>query len=308
MKILFFTSEFEDYLQDQLLIGLRKLYGYNLVDYPKKDVMYETCCKDRKELYGCGFTIWKNLEDINIDRNDIFEKLYNGEFDILIFSSIWRQKSFFKNLRFNEIKRNSNIKVCFLDGEDHSKIYLPALFYGKYFKREIRNIFSIPFVEKINFSIPDEKLRNEPIEKIKLFAKHVQCKEAYKIRFIRDNCEMKYVFDNEESYYHDIAISKYAVTMQKGGWDCMRHYEIAANQTVPCFYKLNRKPAHCAPHGLIDMENVIIFNNAEELENKINYIENNGLYKKLQKKVFEWAKTNSCSNISKYLLKKLGKI
>ncbi|MCP4653194.1 MAG: hypothetical protein GY858_07415 [Candidatus Omnitrophica bacterium] len=71
-------------------------------------------------------------------------------------------------------------------------------------------------------------------------------------------------------------------TIKKAGWDCMRHYEIAANHTVPCFYKLSEKPKNCAPHGLVDMENVVAFDSADKLKEKINHIKKNRLYYKLR--------------------------
>jgi len=38
--------------------------------------------------------------------------------------------------------------------------------------------------------------------------------------------------------------------MKRGGWDCLRHYEIAAAGAVPCVRQLEGKPSSCAPHGL----------------------------------------------------------
>lgn len=37
-----------------------------------------------------------------------------------------------------------------------------------------------------------------------------------------------YIFENEEEYYNDYKKSLFAITRKKGGWDCMRHYEILA--------------------------------------------------------------------------------
>jgi hypothetical protein len=49
------------------------------------------------------------------------------------------------------------------------------------------------------------------------------------------------------------------------------------------FYKLDQKPELCAPHGLVDMKNVVAFNTADELEEKINHIKLHNLYPELQK-------------------------
>jgi hypothetical protein len=305
MKILYFTSPGEDYLQDQVLIGLREIYGSNVIDYPKKEEIYENFEKPKKEMYGCGFTIWKIMPDILIDRQNIFDRVKENEFDIIIFGSIRRQKMLYNKFRLSNILHRLDSKVCFLDGQDNSNLYFPAFFYGKYFKRELKRTYGLPFIREINFSIPDKKIRQQIPPKEKKFAKHVQCDEAYKIKEIEENCQRSYAFSNEEAYCDDIASAEYAITMKKGGWDCMRHYEIAANGTVQCFYRLDEKPRLCAPHGLIDMKNVVTFNTADELEQKLNYIKLNNLYPELQKNSIEWAKDNSCRQVAKRIIDQL---
>lgn len=307
MKILYITNPGEDYLQDQILIGLRGLYGADVVDYPRKGVVYENFEKPGSELYGCGFTVWKLLPDIEVDRENVIERLKAGEFDLVIFSSIRRQRRIFREWRWKGYLTSRYAKFCFLNGEDLRRIHMPsALLFGRYFKREQLPWLKLSCLEEINFSIPDQKLRAEPLEKTKLFAKHVQCDEAYKIKEIKENCQAKYAFDQESDYYEDIARSHYAVTMKKGGWDCMRHYEIAANHTVPAFYRLNEKPGHCAPHDMVDMVNTIVFDTAEELQSKIDRVKAEGSYPKLQANAFAWAQQNSCKKYAADLLKRLG--
>ncbi len=307
MKILYITKPGEDYLQDQILIGLRGLYGADVIDYPRKGVVYRNFEKPSSELYGCGFTVWKLLPDIEVDRENIVERLKAGEFDLVIFGSIRRQRHLYREWRWKGYLTSRYSKFVFLNGEDRRRIHMPtAVLFGRYFKREQWAWLKLPWFERINFSIPDEKVRAEPLAKEKLFAKHVQCDEAYKIQEIKENCQAKYAFDNEAEYYADIAKSYYAVTMKKGGWECMRHYEIAANHTVPAFYRLTEKPDHCAPHGLVDMENTVVFDTAEELQSKIDKIKNEGLYPKLQANAFAWAQKNSCQNYAKDLLKRVG--
>ena len=51
-----------------------------------------------------------------------------------------------------------------------------------------------------------------------------------------------YIYTQEDSYYKDYQRSYYAVTCKKGGWDCLRHYEILANGCIPYFYDLDLCP------------------------------------------------------------------
>ncbi len=63
-----------------------------------------------------------------------------------------------------------------------------------------------------------------------------------------------YSFDNEEDYYKHYQRCYYAYTWKKGGWDCLRHYEILANGCIPYFTDLDHCPAetmHLFPKKLI---------------------------------------------------------
>ncbi len=298
MRILYLTSPGEDYLQDQILLGLRESLGGQVLDYPRKIVLYRNCPVPRRELYGRGFTIWKLLDDIQLDREDLNRRIEDGEFETLIFGNIWRQRREFREFRVRRRLRRCFRRVGFLDGEDHKRTYLPALRYGLYFKREIKLALPLPRSRRINFSIPGVKIRPRPLEKDQLFARHVQCEEAYRLETIRRHCRKSYLFEKEEDYYRDLARSHYAVTMKKMGWECQRHYEIAANHTVPCFYRLSRKPQRCAPHGLVHGENVLAFDSAGELQEKIEEVRRTGRYAELREGAFQWAVRNSCRRVA----------
>jgi len=314
MRILYITHFMEDYLQDQILYGLRQILGNACVDYPKKEIMYSNYSKPKQELYGRGFTLWKLLSDITVDRESIELLIRNGLYNFIIFGSIKRQKELFAYISTISTKEQ---KFIFLDGEDVTWCYGPALDKGLYFKRE-RSIDAsqdappdIPEwkdviwvndnrLKTINFSIPSIKIREKTSNKIKLFAKHVQCDEAYKLEEVQENCQRSYAFSNEYEYYEDIANSYFGITLKKAGWDCMRHYEIAANLTIPCFYKLSEKPANCAPHGLVDMKNCISFSSAKELREKIPQALN--IYDQLQINTKQWIWDNTCENLASRIL------
>jgi hypothetical protein len=51
-----------------------------------------------------------------------------------------------------------------------------------------------------------------------------------------------YIYETEEDYYNEYKESYFAMTTRKGGWDCMRHYEILANGCIPYFPDLNLCP------------------------------------------------------------------
>jgi hypothetical protein len=52
-----------------------------------------------------------------------------------------------------------------------------------------------------------------------------------------------YIYETETDYYAEYQKSIFAVTKLKGGWDCLRHYEIVANGAIPLFERFEQIPA-----------------------------------------------------------------
>lgn len=53
-----------------------------------------------------------------------------------------------------------------------------------------------------------------------------------------------YGFEAEAEYYKTYADAFFGPTSKKGGWDCLRHYEILANGCIPYFDKLDALPKY----------------------------------------------------------------
>lgn len=313
MKVLLFTSKEEDYLQDSIIHGFKSLFGIDAVEFPKKEILYH----QKEAIRGGGFTLYGNLieESVSLSTENIEEKLKSNHFDLIVFTSIARQYHFFLQY-FKYIK---NKKVIILDGEDidipfpymwmHFKKYFSRPFpdkHFKYFKREISDntFFRMGFgllpkrlarrffkrrIYPISFSIPATKIVSALPDKKKLFPVHIVDEEiAKKI----EGAQTSYAFESEEAYYQDLQDSKYGITTRRAGWDCLRHYEIAANGAVICFRNLDLKPAHCAPHDLVHGINCISYSNYDELKKIIANIDEVE-YLRLQKASLDWVKKNT---------------
>lgn len=329
MKILIFTSPHEDYLGDAVLHGFRKLFGAQCVDYPKCEILYKNCPeKIKNQVRGNGFSLYSGLlDDIEIDRFNIKDRIIEGHFDLIIFSSIQRQFGYFTQYRPWLTKNNTII----IDGHDTDQPYPARGFWWRrpyywtlpkahidflYFKREWTpsthfNIWMRLFppiiretlirkknLRKINFAFPEEKIVKFLPEKQKKFPIHIVDSEIAK-RISKSTTG--YAFDSESDYYADLQKSKFGITTKRAGWDCLRHYEIAANGTVICFKNLNKKSGTCAPHGLND-RNSITYTDYSNLLNKINAIDENS-YKQLQKETLNWIKTHTTTNLAKRIIK-----
>ena len=78
-------------------------------------------------------------------------------------------------------------------------------------------------IHPVTFSFPEEKIVNALPIKTKILSD-----------LIPDRPET-YIYGNETDYYNEYRTSFFATTVKKGGWDCMRHYEIMGNGCIPYF-------------------------------------------------------------------------
>lgn len=338
LKILFFTHPYQDYLADSLLHGFKSLEGVKVYDYPRKNILYKNG-KNDQGITGNGMTLYYLLDDDKINRFDLFypllfnkfnhkyDQFFNKKYDLVIFSNISNEFGYF--IQFLPFLDKKNTLI--IDGEDSPAIYPYYGFFWRrpifwflprahkrfiYFKREwtpdtkfyryykiipkpLLKFFPEPKnLHKISFSIPEEKIvKTLPVKK-KLFPKHIVDEEvASKV----EGSFTSYAFENEEDYYADLQDSKYGITTKRSGWDCLRHYEIAANGAVICFRDLDKKPETCAPHGLIPGVNCISYKNYDDLMSQVSNISDEG-YQRLQTESIKWVKNNTTINAAKKLI------
>ncbi len=113
-----------------------------------------------------------------------------------------------------------------------------------------------------------------------------------------------YAFTSEDDYYRDLQASSFGITTKRAGWDCMRHYEIAANGAVPCFRGLDTKPETCAPHGLHE-GNCIAYRSAEELVSRLDGLSVTE-YSRLREGALNWVRENTTRVRALRFLQDLG--
>ena len=240
------SANVADYLHDSLFHGLRSILGEDVVDHIEMWHMYDSADEEVvKNFHGKGFTIWRLLKELNIDREDIESKIRNHYYDYIILPIHWTISFVgwegFDFVGLYEILNNlrqyyKKEEIILIEGWDRPKINTDFFEYGLYFKRELNETHS-DTAFPISFSIPKEKMLG-PEEKEKDFARLVPW-------WNHDT----YVYDHEDPYYRDYRISRFAYTCKKGqwnhmdeGWDCMRHYEILACGCVPFFTNIEICP------------------------------------------------------------------
>jgi hypothetical protein len=227
MKILYINNfKSLDYLNDVIFHGGRKLFGSDLVDSTYAYYMYDNIDYNTKcNLYGRGFTVTGNLPIIEVDRDNIVEKISDHFYDLIIYGSIHRDNSYIKTV-LNYYKKN---EIVFLDGEDGFELQLSLIGKGVYFKREmIEYNHKFPTLP-ISFAFPIELMRDTDIVKEQIIAKFTSAQNGY-------------YFDTQEEYYNEYRKSYFGLTKKKAGWDCMRHYEILLSGAIPVMKDLHEIP------------------------------------------------------------------
>jgi hypothetical protein len=148
----------------------------------------------------------------------------------------------------------------------------------------------------ISFSIPHEKICDVDSVKTKILSNLIP----------GDNST--YIYDTEEDYYNEYKKSYFAITKKKGGWDCMRHYEILANGCIPYFINIEQcsiNSMYSLPKKLL-IEANILFDSKFKNKN-INEITEQEIYEYgiLQKKLLEYTKQNLTTDKTvEYILQK----
>jgi hypothetical protein len=161
-------------------------------------------------------------------------------------------------------------------------------------------------VYPITFSIPSEKIVSTIPSKTKILAQINPMGVG----------KHTYIYDKEDDYYNDYKKSLFAITRKKGGWDCMRHYEIIACGCIPVFENLE----FCPKNTLFNFPKELLIKSKfyfDLLNKKYNFNNNNSILilsneeinicNNLINNLLEYARNNlTTKSISKYILSKVN--
>jgi hypothetical protein len=259
MRILFIPTvnldKQGDLLEVSLLHGLRSVLGENLIDYPRKKIMYHDFSETKKEtLHGRGNTL---LTYPILDLSENQRKLQN--IDAIIYGDghmygegkMKELHSLTKNIWVidgHDLHGNAPRKIKIKEGDDEIEVI--GVQFKKCFKRELVED-GLDLVFPTGFGIPTHRIR--PIcfsKKDQLFQKTAPDNSTFGEVKDLGGGFIHHKFTNEEDYYDDLSRSWFGLTCKKGGWDCLRHYEIIAAGTVLLFRDYNKKHPLCSPQNL----------------------------------------------------------
>ncbi|MBX7190682.1 MAG: hypothetical protein K1X94_01410 [Sandaracinaceae bacterium] len=323
-RILFVGCSLEDYLADSLLHGLNALLGAAVVDVPRVDHLYRGF-PHLPVIYGRGFSLYGRAPDAHPLRARYEHRLGRGEFDLLVFANVHRTPGELVRL----LPLLGSTRVALLDGEDDIRLFPrgaallehPALLRLRfdrrwlYFKREwapdaplsarwkaaTMHPLTPPRdrIRPASFSIPSDVLVPEGAlheGRTQDFPHHIVDAEVA----ARLGRQTKYAFSDEAAYHADLAASRFGITTKRAGWDCLRHYEIAARGAIPCVRALSSKPSTCAPHGL-DASNCIDYTSYDDLVRRIAALSPER-ERALREGAYAWARRNTTVEAAKRFL------
>lgn len=285
MKILYITNHktiarisrgfINDYLNDLLFYGLTELENIEVVDSTPIIHLYKENQNKIpiQHLWGRGFTTTFLIEEDKVDRTYIEEKIKDKYYDLVIYGAVKRCLDYY-DLVSSIYPAN---KVILIDGDDLTGV-IPLSSKHPYFKRELlEDNKMIP----IHFAIPECKLTLNKLNKIQEYGSIIPGQGGYR-------------FTDEKEYYDDYNKSYYGITMKKAGWDCMRHYEILANNCIPYFIDLESCPKQTLtnlPKELL-IESRNLANNFDETK-----------YFSILNELFEFTKNNlTTKKLAQYIL------
>jgi hypothetical protein len=287
MKILYITNHqqilkqsggyLNDYLNDLLFYGFTELDEIEVIDstpiihlYKENEIKIPT-----QHLWGKGFSSSYLIDKDTFDRTNIEEKIKDKYFDLIIYGAVKRCLDHY-DLVSSIYPSN---KIILIDGDDFVDIH-PLSSKHPYFKRELLNNKFIP----IHFAIPESKITQIKLEKTQEYGSIIPGQGGYK-------------FEIEQDYYNDYNKSYFGITMKKAGWDCMRHYEILANNCIPYFIDLHECPSTTLtnlPKELL-LESIELANNFDESK-----------YFGILNELFEYTKSYlTTKELAKYVLEKI---
>jgi hypothetical protein len=258
MKILYARKlHGQDYLCDTIFHGLNQIPELEVTDVDRLWYMYKhefqpIGNRHLHDLYGRGFTVWGLMQESSVNRNNVEKQIKNHYFDLIILSRVCPDHlSRLYDLICNHY---SSDEIIALDGWDDPSIIESVRGNSfSYYKREF--ISDRNDILPISFSIPKEKCLNDFPNKTQAWSN------------VQPGRSCDYIYNNEQDYYDDYRRSLFGLTHKKGGWDCMRHYEILANRCIPYFRDLHDAPKNVMttlPKDLlIEIKNKVDQNTAE---------------------------------------------
>jgi Glycosyl transferases group 1 len=269
MNILMLCAPHPNYVPDLLLHGMRKLFGDSVVDFPRKDCIYDGICGQPNLDRVPGLM----ADDAGVDRDDVGGKLAAGFYDFVLCDV----RAFNAQLG---LLQNSRCPLAVIDGEDFAARINP----GPYviLRRETDgNDFSIP----LPMALPEEVLdwidrhadtpKTHSIGFLGSRSKYTPDRNAMLDEIARqfpdslvNAWEMEGQWHGREGYYHALQSCKLVLNLPGAGLDTFRYWENAACNSAHIAKRMDL----LIPHDFRDGREILRFDGLRELSYKVEQV------------------------------------
>lgn len=278
MKILFATHPYPNYVPDLLLHGLRKLMGPEVVDFPRKDCLYQgvlglgVCPEDQL----CPQ--WFPDDDGLVDRQDVWHKARRGYFDMVVIDIRALQHA-----AGNLVGCSSPVAI--IDGEDRPRRIQPGPYVV--FRRETDGTdASIPLPMALPEEIFNWIVRYDQVPKKHSIGFLGGCHNGERRRIVAkllhwypdalfettdlplDDCPRPQGRKSRDSYYRLLQSCRFVLTLPGAGFDTFRFWENCACNSL---HLCQAMPVRI-PFDFQDQVNLIRFNSPDDLRFKIDTV------------------------------------
>jgi hypothetical protein len=305
-------------LQKNIYISIRLDDFIQLPD-PTSDILPPTYYLNIIENYGCFDKLYIICDRIKWDWEKRYLHFFNKWNPILLNQSLeddcalmrecpmlihsnstlcWLMSFFSKTKKTRFVPITFHYKHQFLDVIDtdtDSLVKVKSLTHAEVYGINYYDFLKKTSIFSLSYCIPDEIILNEEeIEQV------IQSKKNTVAVLIPGNRDT-YLFGEgqEAEYYQMYRDAFFACTEKKGGWDCLRHYEIIANGCIPLFKNLD----HCPKNTLTTFPKELLI----EIYKKNPFHLKLEMYKIYLRKIMEWFRQKcSCSVNANYLLNRVS--
>jgi hypothetical protein len=274
-SILFITHPYPNYVPDLLLHGLRKLLGHHVVDYPRKDCLYEGIlglgiCPTNQRCPG-----WFPDDEGQIDRTDIWTKVRNRYFDLIV-CDLRALKQLSANLA------SWPDRCAVIDGEDHPYGLQPGPFIVC--RRETDGLdYSIPLPmalpEEIFMWISQYDTQDKQYDIgflgstqddhrgaiIKKLANHYPNSLFQLTTVPSEDLSLPEGRMSRDQYYRMLQQCRMVLSLPGAGMDTFRFWENTACHSM----HLALSTPLLIPSAFIDNQDIVFFSEVDELRSKI---------------------------------------